>query len=181
MSATTIQRPVLQRPMRPARRALALVAVAGAVMALGACTTIGTGTGSDRSGGAPVSFSWTSKDGGTTGTMTAALPDGTYSGPFVQLTSTVRTDALEPMWMGWRRGWSDWRYWGTWGSWGTMPDSGFATQYSGKVVANLQGAGDQHVRCRFHLNSPQAGMSGGGQGECQKADGSVVDAVFARG
>lgn len=158
---------------RATRRGLALCALPLMAVALGACTTIGAGTGTVRSGGDPVTFNWTSKDGGTTGTMTATLKDGSaYSGPFVQLTSSARVELLEPMWAGWRRGWSDWRYWGTY------PDTAFATQYSGKVVANLQGPGDQRMRCRFHLNSPQAGMAGGGQGECQLGGGSTVDAVF---
>jgi hypothetical protein len=45
-------------------------------LALGACTTLGTGSGSTSSGDRPVSFAWTSKDGGVTGTMSATLSDG---------------------------------------------------------------------------------------------------------
>lgn len=156
-----------------ARRGWLLCAVAGLAMA--GCTTIGQGSGSVSPGGTPVSFNWTSKDGGSTGTMTATLKDGAaYTGPFVQMTSTVRVEVLEPLWRGWRRGWNDWGYWGRY------PDSAFATQYSGKVVANLQGPSDQRMRCRFHLNSPQAGMGGGGQGECQLGNGRTVDAVFTQ-
>ncbi|MBV8036543.1 hypothetical protein [Roseateles sp.] len=160
---------------RSTRLGLTFCAFICALGALAGCTTIGAGSGSVRSGGGPVSFNWISKDGGTTGSMTATLANGgVYSGPFVQLTSTTRIEVLEPMWHGWRRGWGDWRYWGP------FPDTAFATQYSGKVVANLQGSGEQRMRCRFHLNSPQSGMSGGGQGECQLGDGSTVDAVFAK-
>ena len=167
---------------RTARRAtyrkLALAATACAGLALMACTSMGTGSGAASPGGAPVAFAWTSKDGGTTGTMTANLKDGAaYSGPFVQMTSTVRIETLEPIWRGWRRGWNDWGYWGRGGA---FPDTAFATQYTGKVVANLQGPGDQRMRCRFHLNTPQAGTCGGGQGECQLGSGTTVDAVFTR-
>lgn len=156
-------------------RLLTLAATACAGLSLMACTSMGTGSGATSPNGAPVRFAWTSKDGGTTGTMTAKLgDDSAFAGPFVQMTSAVRIESLEPIWRGWRRGWNDWS------DWGRYPDTAFATHYSGKVVANLQGPGDQHMRCRFHLNAPQAGMSGGGQGECQLGSGSTVDAVFPR-
>jgi len=162
-------------PRTATHRWLVAAAAVAVGVALASCTTMGTGQGSARSGGAPVAFSWLSKDGGTTGTMTATLPDGTVvSGPFVQLTSAVQIDTLEPMWRGWRRGWGDWRYWGSY------PVTAFATQYSGKVVANLQWPGDHRLRCRFHLNSPRDGMLGGGQGECQLGNGETIDAVFQR-
>lgn len=164
-------------PTRTARRAptrlLALAATAGAALTLMACTSMGNGSGAVSPGGAPVTFAWTSKDGGTTGNMTANLKDGVaFSGPFVQMTSAVRIETLEPIWRGWRRGWNDWGYWGRY------PESAFATHYSGKVVANLQGPDNRRMRCRFHLNSPQSGMGGGGQGECQLGSGTTVDAVF---
>lgn len=155
---------------------LAWSIMAGAALSLMACTTVGSGSGTARPDGTPVVFHWTSKDGGTTGNMTAKLGNGSaFSGPFVQLTNSVRVDVLEPMWLGWRRGWNDWPYWG---GRGAFPDTAFATHYSGKVVANLQGPDNQRMRCRFYLNSPQTGMSGGGQGECQLGNGTTVDAVF---
>lgn len=58
------------------------------------------------------------------------------------------------------------------------PTTQFITHYSGKVVATLTGQGDQRMRCRFHLVAPASGMSGGGEGQCQLADGRVVQAVF---
>ena len=156
-------------------RAVRLAALTGLLVALGACTSMGVGSGSLRPDNTPVAFSWTSQDGGTTGTMKAtAGAAGEYTGPFVQVTSTVRTEVLEPMWRGWRRGWGDWRYFGA------FPDTAFSTVYSGKVVANLNGSSGQGMRCRFHLNDPAAGMKGGGQGECQFDGGRTVDAVFPR-
>jgi hypothetical protein len=158
------------------RRAFGIAAVAGVALTALACTSMGTGTGSVTPGNTPVSFDWTSKDGGTTGTMSATIGNGaSFSGPFLQMTSSVRTDALEPMWGGgWRRGWGDW------GGWGSFPDTEFSTRYSGKVVANLKGPDSQQLRCRFNLNDPAAGMGGGGQGECQFTGGRTVDAVFPR-
>jgi hypothetical protein len=169
----------------PTCRVVLAALFACAVLTLPACTSIGTGTGTVEPGDAPVSFSWTSKDAGNSGTMSAVVgasgPAGTasstFSGPFLQVTSSVRTDAFEPMWNGWGRGWNDWGYWGFRGM---FPETAFTTHYSGKVVANLKGPGDRLLRCRFHLNTPAAGMNGGGQGECQFNGGRTVDAVFPR-
>jgi putative hemolysin len=36
------------------------------------------------------------------------------------------------------------------------------------------------MRCRFTLRDPDAGMSGGGLGQCQLPDGSIIDAQFPR-
>jgi hypothetical protein len=140
-------------------------------IALGGCTTMGTGSGSVSPGGAPVRFAWKSTDGGTSGTMSATLADGeAFSGPYLQITSVARSDDFDPMWMGWQPGWDDWAGWGPY----------FSTLYSNRVIANLQGSATQRMRCRFHLNDPLEGMSAGGQGECQLGSGRSVDAVFAR-
>lgn len=159
---------------RSVLRTLVLASALGGVAVITACTTTGSGTGSVEPGEAPVSFAWTSKDGGTSGTLSATVGGSAFSGPFLQMTSTTRTDSYEPLWIGWHRGWNDWDYWGTY------PDSAFSTRYSGKVVANLVGPQANRLRCRFHLNNPTAGMSGGGQGECQLSGGRTVDAVFPR-
>ncbi|HYR37500.1 MAG TPA: hypothetical protein VEQ87_24640 [Burkholderiales bacterium] len=153
-----------------------LALVLGAGIALSACTTMGTGTGSVAPGGEAVQFSWRSTDGGVSGTMSAALKDGqTFSGPYLQVTSTTQSQALEPMWNGWEHGWGGW---GGFGGFGTFPDTTFTTHYSGRAMANLQTADGQHMRCHFHLNHPDAGMGGGGQGQCQLKSGRSVDAVF---
>jgi len=156
--------------------------LSAAALTLLACTSMGTGSGTIEPGDRPMTFSWRSTDGGISGTMSAAIgviPTGdanadAFSGPFLQVTSSVRTDSFEPMWHGWQRGWNDWGYWGTY------PESSFSTHYSGKVIANLTGPTGQLLRCRFHLNSPVAGMGGGGQGECQFNGGRTVTAVFPR-
>ena len=140
-------------------------------MVLGACTTMGTGSGTLGADNKPVSFSWKSTDGGTSGTMTATLAGGQiYSGPYLEVTSTARTDDFAPMWSGWNYGWPDW----TWGS----PISSFQTVYSGRVMANLQATDGKHMRCHFQLNNPSSGMQGGGQGQCQVQGGGTVDAIF---
>ena len=67
------------------------------------------------------------------------------------------------------------RGWGGWGAWG--PEQDTITQYTGQVLANLQGPGG-FMRCHFTLMSPTAGMAGGGLGECQLPTGTIIQAQF---
>ena len=137
---------------------------------LSACTTMGTGSGS--LGDKPVSFSWRSPDGGTTGTISATLPDGkTFSGPYLQVTEEARTEDFRPMWVGWRHRWRDW-------TWGSYSDTELTTFYTNNVLANLASADGERMRCHFSLNHPSNGMSGGGQGQCQLQSGGTVEAIF---
>jgi hypothetical protein len=145
-----------------------LAAVLVAVLAAG-CTTTGVGMGSSRTGTVTAQFTW-KQEGARSGQMTASLSTGqVYVGPFFQITSETRVDELEPLWLGWRRPWRGWDHWG--------PDTAFITHYSGTVVANLNGP-DGHMRCRFQLTRPTAGMAGGGGGRCQLPDGTTIGATF---
>jgi hypothetical protein len=158
--------------MKTSRRFTAAPALLCAAIALSACTTMGTGTGSVSPGNEPVKFWWKSTDGGISGTMVATLDNAqTFSGPYLQVTTTTQSQAFDPLWTGWEYGWGDWR------GFGPYPDA-FTTHYSGRVMANLQAADGQHMRCHFHLNHPDEGMGGGGQGQCQLKSGRSVDAVF---
>jgi hypothetical protein len=160
---------------RAGARSVALSALVCVGAALSACTTMGTGSGSVSPGGAPVAFAWKSTDGGTSGTMSATLDSQqTFSGPYLEITSQVRSEDFGPMWNGWGP------YWNDWAGWGVFPEYGYARQYSGRVMANLQAADGQRMRCRFFLNTPIDGMAGGGQGKCQLTNGRSVDAVFPR-
>lgn len=151
----------------------AALALSCAALVIAGCTTMGTGTGSLSPDNASISFAWKSTDGGTTGAMSTALPDGRkFSGPFVQVTRDVSGwqfgPQFEPLWNGWDYGWSDWGY----------AHPVLSTEYSSRVMANLVAEDGQRMRCRFHLNHPFEGMSGGGQGECQLTGGRSVQAVF---
>lgn len=150
------------------------------LLSLVACTTTGSGGGQLVSSAVPeqaVSFTWKSADGGLSGTMSASLPTAVFEGRFFQITHQTRVDALNPLWTHWRHGWHDWPYWG--GAWQIpYPTPQFITHYTGKVVATLESADQQRMRCRFHLVEPVRAMSGGGEGECQLSDGRVVRAVF---
>jgi hypothetical protein len=171
----------------PSLRFAALGAAALAAAALGGCASSGI-IGADlvKNGRAvdPVLISWKSKDGSIDGTMTATLPDATFQGRFMQITHEVESDTLAPMWAGWPVGWSDWPGYGP--GWAMAPMSPmlpmdavqFSTAYSGKVVANLKSPGGELMRCRFQMTRPDAGMAGGGTGECQLAGGESVQATF---
>ena len=146
------------------------------------CTTMGTGTGSTLSGADPVTFNWKS-EGGVSGTMDAAAPDGkSYSGQFFQITKNTTVDSLGPLWVGWgdgfhrgfRRGFGGFG----WNDWDAGPS--FITSYTGRVVANLGAPGGEHMRCKFQLARPASGMAGGGSGKCQMPDGKTIDATFPK-
>ena len=142
------------------------------------CTSMGSGSGFVAPGNEAVSFSWKSADGsGTSGQMSATLADGKiFSGDYLEITRQAATPGLDPLWEGWDRGaWNGWP-----GDEPMMPAFGSSTVYSGRVLANLRAADGQRMRCRFHLNVPSQGMSGGGQGKCQLENSRSVDALFPR-
>ncbi len=149
-----------------------IIPVAAVALALGGCATSGHGYGETRRGGEHVDFAWTSS-GAHEGTMTATLADGiAYSGPYFQITRDSTVEHLTPLWYGWRGAWRGWPYWGP------EPGLAFVTHYTGKVVANLVGPNDTHMRCHFRLKHPSSEMAGGGVGKCQFADGETIDAQF---
>lgn len=145
-----------------------------AMLAFTGCATTGTGSGHSRNNAVTAAFQWRSTDD-RTGTLTASLSNGeNYSGRFFQITSESRIDDLAPLWGGWHAGWRGWDYWDR------VPNDAFVTHYSGQVVANLDGPNAEHMRCRFTLIRPEAGMGGGGEGRCQLPSGKNIDATFPR-
>ncbi|HET6535601.1 MAG TPA: hypothetical protein VFG41_05405 [Sphingomicrobium sp.] len=160
----------------------AVAAVSLAAIAAAGCTTTGIGTGQSAQGNVGVSFNWT-ESVASRGNMVARLTDGrVFQGPYFQITSQARLPYYDPLWYGWGPGWGWHRPWGAWGSgwggWGPWGPSGdIVTQYSGQVLANLQGPGG-FMRCRFSLARPTIGLDGGGAGQCQLPDGSIIYAQF---
>jgi hypothetical protein len=167
--------------MKPAARSAAFSALLCAGIALSACTTVGTGQGSLSQGGTPVEFAWTSTHAGMSGTMSATLAGKTYSGPFQEGSSERGGDDLvDVVAENWQRGWVDWQGGPPdWDGWGPYSNT-ISVQYSGWVAANLQAADGQRMRCRFQLDSPTDGMTGGGDGACQLDNGESVQARFPR-
>lgn len=150
------------------------IAPALVALAIGACATTGTGVGSTRSRDVNAVFSWQSA-GDNSGTLNASLSNGeTFAGKYFQITHESRIEQLGPLWGGWHNSWRGWPYWDA------RPTDAFVTHYSGRVVANLDGPNQEHMRCRFTLMRPTAGMAGGGQGKCQLPSGKTIDATFAR-
>ena len=161
-----------------------LAASALVLMLMAGCTTTGIGHGEITAFGKPaepVLFSWTSMDGGISGTMMAKLPDAVYEGKFFQITHQTESVTLAPMWSGWIEGWGDWPY-------RRHPypypypfpytATQFITYYSGKVIANLATNDGRHMRCRVDLFKPASGMTGGGQGDCQFSGGRSIIVTF---
>lgn len=141
-----------------------------ALASLAACATTGAGVGTTRENHLPVKFNWNSDSSASSGNISATLANGeAFDGKFFQVTSETRVDRLEPLWVGWRAR-RDWPFWDA------GPD--FVKHYSGRVVANLQGAQGEHMRCSFRLINPSSGMAGGGAGRCQVPGGETVDATF---
>ena len=102
----------------PGRRRHARVAVvaAGVALLLSACSTTMSGMGYGNRAHAgkitePLQMSRTSDSDPRSGTMTATLPDRTYSGPYFEITQQTRGDSLTSLWNGWGKGWLDWSYW----------------------------------------------------------------------
>ncbi|MDB5459342.1 MAG: hypothetical protein JWO72_1083 [Caulobacteraceae bacterium] len=141
------------------------------LLAAAGCTSTGTGAGESPNGAVSASFTWMSSDP-RTGEMTAMLSSGqTYQGAYFQVTRETTVDQLAPLWIGWD-GRARWHGWGAWG-----PTQSTLTEYTGRVLANLDGPGG-HMRCTFQLIRPAQGMAGGGQGRCQLPDGTMINATF---
>lgn len=156
------------------RNQLHVTGLVAALCGMAACASMGTGVGSTRSGDVHASFSWKSSDD-RTGTLDASISDGkSYSGPYFQVTGESQIETLAPLWSGWNNRWHGWM------DWGPEPTPAFIVHYTGRVVANLEDAAGDHMRCHFRLVRPAEGMAGGGQGACQLPSGQTIDATFQR-
>ena len=54
----------------------------------------------------------------------------------------------------------------------------FPNHDDGKVLASLNTADGERMRCQFRLARAASGMTGGGEGKCQLADGTTLQADF---
>jgi hypothetical protein len=167
-------------------RSIFLKSATALLIAIGtaACTTTGFGTGQAIGRNLGATFTW-SENGGNRGSMIAQLSDGrVFQGQFFQITQESRVTDYGPLWngwgpgFGWGGGWGGRRFgwgWDGWGPWG--PSDQTITQYSGQVLANLQGPGG-FMRCHFSLMRPSSGMAGGGMGRCQLPTGTIINTQF---
>lgn len=146
------------------------------ILALGACAATGTRAGSSASGQKPLTVVWQGANGASRGTMHATLADGrTFTGTYLQVTSQTPSVSAPPELERERNyGWPDW----TWGSPETSSTTAPAALYPAAVVADLASAEGTRMHCRFRLNDANAGMKGGGHGQCQVEDDGTLEAVL---
>lgn len=126
-----------------------------------------SGQGATQDAG-PVLFNWESKGDPTEGSIQAVLPDGTeFEGTYLQVTNQATSMSYGPYYGAWVD-----PMWGP--AWYSGPETGFVTEYTGKVVAHLRAASGTRMRCKFNLREPVTGMGGGGQGDCQLSSNQTV-------
>jgi hypothetical protein len=142
-----------------------------------ACTTAGVGTGLLASPGKPeaegsVDFRWSSGFDTTHGDISAVLPDGrVFTGRYLQMTSSSVSqyfDAWSPLGAPYYGGGLGGVYWEP------INAAAFATYYSGRVLAQLDGPEGEMMRCVFALEDPVAGPRKGGLGDCELTTGERI-------
>jgi hypothetical protein len=160
---------------------LFLVPVIGA---LGACSGTGVAVGRvadpSQQDEDAVMFVWKTKPvSRLKGSIATVLPDGSeFKGSWVELVQTrpAPPDYQRPqLWMGWQPYWQELQR----TRHSTLPldegATGVVKVYTGKVLANLRSSdGKRNMSCQFTLDEPKAGLTGGGTGNCQLHDGSVI-------
>ena len=106
------------------------------------------------------------------GQITGTLPSGeSFSGRFVQVTSTSAVDSIGPTWSSWGSPmWSDWGPFGETWIGGPVDVTTFRTNYTGKVVATLFGDRGTVMRCRFRLVNPSGRHAGWRHGRVPALD-----------
>ncbi|HYS15496.1 MAG TPA: hypothetical protein VET45_01110 [Candidatus Binatia bacterium] len=126
----------------------------------------------------PLAMSWESGIFGGSGTMSALMPDGErFSGKYVVVRQGMSWGRIEPAWVG-----DD--PVGTQGdidnsTWGAPRDRAtFISAHLNKAIARLKGDRGTTMLCRFTLNAGEAGLRGGGAGECQTSKGAKITAQF---
>jgi len=128
-----------------------------------------------------VTIAWESGSR-TTGDMTFTLGRGgqRYIGSYLLLEKTTSEFDAQPAYDIWRAdGFSSvtaavvnpWFPPG----WGVTD---FVQHYDGRVVVGLHGNRDGNARCHFTLADTEAGIPGGGTGECQVDDGGHLSVRF---
>jgi hypothetical protein len=167
--------------MKAARGVLPALAVLS--MATG-CSTTGTAVGrleQPGGNGNEVTFVWKSDAANPErGTISGTLPDGRhYSGRYFEVIKTATADVYGPAWVGWRPYWPGWRMGWYAGPIHELDWPAFVNIYTGKVIANMKSDDDAtHLRCRFRIDDPRAGLVHGGRGDCQLSNGQTIDHVF---
>ena len=127
---------------------------------------------------APLTMSWESGLFGESGTMAAVMPDGErFSGKYVVVKQGMARGRIDPVWEGDEppdaRGEIDDSMWGA-----ARDRAAFVSKHINKAVASLKGDRGTTMLCRFSLQAAEAGMRGGGSGDCQTSKGAKISASF---
>ena len=126
---------------------------------------------------APLTMSWESGLFGESGTMAAVMPDGErFSGKYVVVKEGMTRGRIDPAWEGDEpdaRGEIDNSMWGA-----ARDRAAFVSKHVNKAVASLKGDRGTTMLCRFSLQAAEAGMRGGGSGDCQTSKGAKISASF---
>jgi hypothetical protein len=127
---------------------------------------------------APLTMSWESGLFGERGTMAAVMPDGErFSGKYVVVKEGMARGRIDPAWEGDEpadaRGEIDDSMWGA-----ARDRVAFVRKHLNKAVATLKGNRGTTMLCRFSLQAAEAGMRGGGSGDCQTSKGAKISANF---
>jgi hypothetical protein len=127
-----------------------------------------------------VVFTWKSGNESLSGHMETTLPTGEkFKGEYHEITTTIPVGQLSDFYGAWYGGpWvgDRWNWGGDWPYYDSA--DAYITHYTGKVVARLKGDRGDEMRCRFTLVDREAGIQGGGSGECQISNGERVTAKF---
>ena len=154
-----------------------------ALSTLGGCASTGVAVGTvadpAQAEGDAVTFVWkTNPIDRLKGGISTVLPDGSeFKGSWYELVQTrpAPPDYNNQLWMGWQPYWQELQR----TQHSTLPldegATGVVKVFTGKVLATLRSAdGKQHMSCQFTLEKPKLGLSGGGTGNCQLYDGTVI-------
>lgn len=142
------------------------------ILLLLGCHHAGTGVGTARATLAQAELAWSSGFDASNGELAVTIAGGArYRGPFTQIRAILESNTLGTYFVGWSC--PDWAR-DPW--YGGLP-ARVAGVNSGRVVAQLESANGERLRCRLELRDPEAGMTGGALGECQTTSSPVSFAV----
>lgn len=126
----------------------------------------------------PLSMTWRSGLFGGSGSMSATMPDGErFSGTYQVVRAGMSRSSMHPAWTGdepgENQGQIDDTFWGA-----GRNQLTFVRAHLNRAIATLKGDRGSTMLCRFDLAAGEAGMGGGGSGECQTSKGARITAQF---
>jgi len=128
-----------------------------------------------------VMFTWESLDESLSGRLQATLPTGeVFTGDYHEITTNIPAGQVDDFYGLWYTGpWGGdvWNWDGAWPYYDSV--EGYILHYTGKIVGKLKGDRGTEMRCQFRFDDPEAGIKGGGSGDCQVSNGERITAKFA--